>query len=111
MAKRASSVLSRWVPLALVALVALGGCAAVPRDMLWSEAELAGLAALQRAAAGREVITSCRPTRIGQGPEVRVALHETGEPSAGRTVVLIHGALSDHDSWRFVSGALGADTA
>ncbi len=109
MAKRASSILSRWVPLAVVALVALGGCAAVPRDILRSEDEIADLAALRRAAARRQVTTSRRPTRIGQGIEVRVALHETGEPSAGRTVVLIHGALSDHESWRFVSGALGAD--
>jgi pimeloyl-ACP methyl ester carboxylesterase len=49
------------------------------------------------------------PTRVGEGPLVRVALHEAGDLSSDRILVFIHGANSDHATWRYVVGALGAE--
>ncbi len=49
------------------------------------------------------------PTRIDDGPVVHVALRETGRLSGDSALVMIHGCMSDHRSWRFLCGALADD--
>ena len=36
-------------------------------------------------------------------------VYRNGQASAGRVTVLVHGCLSDHETWRYVAGALGED--
>ena len=45
----------------------------------------------------------------GDGRPVRLALEEVGQGDPSRLVVLIHGALSNRDTWRFMVGDLGRD--
>ncbi len=45
----------------------------------------------------------------GDGRSVRLALEEVGDGDPAHLVVLIHGALSNRDTWRFMVGDLGQD--
>ena len=47
-------------------------------------------------------------TRIDDGPVVRVRLQEIGEPS-DRFYLLIHGVNTDHRTWQYLVGAMGAN--
>ena len=41
------------------------------------------------------------------GHTVNMAVFQTGNVGADRVAVLIHGCLSDHETWRYVAGELG----
>ena len=49
------------------------------------------------------------PVVVADGQTIRVAIHELGPRDAGRTIVLIHGVLSDSRMWRFIEGDLARD--
>ena len=100
------TALPRFAAIALV--LTLTGCAK-SNGGLRCEDDVAEFASLKLAAAGRPVRTYRIATVTGGAAPVRVALHETGAVDATRTIVLLHGCLSDAACWRFVSGSLGED--
>lgn len=88
----------------------LGGCSASSAYLaIKSEADLVPYAQLTRLWAARPITTNSIPTRIGDGPVVNVAIHETGNMGSDHVIVLIHGVFADHRAWRFVASALGDD--
>lgn len=48
-------------------------------------------------------------THGADGQSARVAIHELESPTKDRILVLIHGVLADHTTWRFVAGDLARD--
>lgn len=90
--------------------VVLGGCRASSAYLaIKSEADLVPYAQLTSLWEARPVTTNSIPTRIGDGPIVNVAIHETGNMESDHVIVLIHGVFADHRAWRFVASALGDD--
>lgn len=88
----------------------LGGCSASSAYLaIKSEADLVPYAQLTSLWAARPITTNYIPTRIGDGPIVNVAIHETGNMESDHVIVLIHGVFADHRAWRFVASALGDD--
>jgi pimeloyl-ACP methyl ester carboxylesterase len=49
------------------------------------------------------------PVALANGRTIHVTVHELGPKDAGRTIVLIHGVLSDSRMWRFIEGDLAGD--
>lgn len=96
--------------LILLLIVSAGstGCVSTYNKLV-PEDTIPTLLRLKEAASRQPNATHSVPTRIGSGPELKVALHETGLKLARRLVVLIHGCISDHRVWRFVTGDLGKD--
>jgi len=43
------------------------------------------------------------------GRAANIAVFQTGKVGADRVAVLVHGILADHETWRYVAGALGHD--
>lgn len=97
------------IHLLLTLVIALCGCASQTYRLLQSESAQSRLTALKAGAPELTNRTVQIPTRIGAGPTVRIALHETGNRQASRVIVLIHGCLSDHWTWRFICGFLGEE--
>ncbi len=88
----------------------LGGCSTSSAYLaIKSEADLVPYAQLTSRWAARPITTNSIPTRIGDGPIVNVAIHETGNMESDHVIVLIHGVFADHRAWRFVASALGDD--
>ena len=82
-----------------------GACTSV-YDSLQPEDEIAGLARLK--ASGR--LLQSRTTRVATGGRpAYVAVHETGTGDRDHLIVLLHGALSDSDAWRFMTGLLAPE--
>ncbi len=94
---------SAQITLVLLLAVVLCGCASA---QLYPTLDTK-LAPYQEKWLDADIKSSVHPTRIAEGPEVLVAVHEIGEPS-DRCYVLIHGVNSDHQTWQFLVGALGA---
>ncbi len=95
----------------VVLLLALGlcGCASSAYLAMASEDDQLPYAQLKSAWVARPITTTLIPTRIGDGPLVNIAIHETGRASTDRVIVFIHGVFTDHSAWRFVTGVLGED--
>jgi hypothetical protein len=91
----------------LLVVPLLGACVSTPVDRLRSETDtdLAGLCESWGALPKRRLLV---PTRIDDGPAVDVSVHEIGDRSSDRLNVMVHGVNSNHETWRFVVGALGA---
>ncbi len=86
----------------------LGGCSASGAYLaIKSEADLVPYAQLTSLWAARSITTNYIPTKIGDGPEVNIAIHETGNMESDHVIVMIHGVFADHRAWRFVASALG----
>ncbi len=86
----------------------LGGCSASSAYLaIKSEADLVPYAQLTSLWAARSITTNYIPTKIGDGPEVNIAIHETGNMESDHVIVMIHGVFADHRAWRFVASALG----
>ncbi len=98
---------TRHLSFALV-LIVLAGCTSHYRELV-SEQEVPLLRDLKQQASQYPQRTSHLPTSVADEPTVHVAVHETGRLSADRLVVLLHGCAADHETWRFVAGALGRD--
>ena len=45
----------------------------------------------------------------GNEPPVRIAMHVRGSETHRCVLVMIHGVLANHESWRYLTGALGSD--
>lgn len=100
-----------WIALAaLCTTVTLsGGCISGAYKQLVSEDDVPELAALKQQAEARPLDVTLVPTQIHEETPTRIAVYETGNRTAQRTIILIHGVLSDHEAWRFVRGDLGED--
>lgn len=96
------------VALLLPSLGSVEGCTSHYQRLL-SERTSPEHAALLDARDGWPTSLRLYPTKMAQGQPVRVALRETGNPFAPRAIVLIHGCLSDHRTWRFILGSLARD--
>jgi pimeloyl-ACP methyl ester carboxylesterase len=77
-------------------------------DALPREADCPVLKDLHERYATRPVRSKLIPTSRA-GHAVNLAVFQTGKLGADSVVVLIHGCLSDHETWRYVAGALGDD--
>ncbi len=71
------------------------------------EAECAELARLRKDYDQLRVTTNSFSTTRG-GQIVRLAVTQVGAPQPS-VCVLVHGLLADHETWRYVAGALGSD--
>jgi pimeloyl-ACP methyl ester carboxylesterase len=90
----------------LSVVMALLGCTSPTYRALVSESDVPELAALRDEAAAWPNSAYRIRTTIDQGPSLEVSLRETGRRSAERIIVLLHGCLSDHRTWRFLRGGL-----
>lgn len=95
--------------LVLLATLAAAGCSSAAYERLVSEDSIPRLAALKALSAEQPVRTTLVPTKGPGGPVVSIAVHEVGDGRRPRTLVLLHGAFTDHTTWRFVAGLLARD--
>ena len=95
--------------LMLVTALALAGCSSSAYERLVAEDSVPRLAALKALTLQHPVRTTLVPTQGPSGPVVSVAAHEVGDGTHGRTLVMLHGAFTDHSTWRFVTGLLARD--
>jgi pimeloyl-ACP methyl ester carboxylesterase len=73
-----------------------------------SESQIPHLASLIESWNALPARTHLIPT-VENGVTVRLALHERGSGRRDRVLVLIHGVLADHQTWRYLGGALGQE--
>jgi pimeloyl-ACP methyl ester carboxylesterase len=95
--------------IALCALATLLTACASPLSRLPSEHDVPRLATLVEQAHAFQNHTYLEPTQIAGETPVRLAVHETGGPTPGRIVVLVHGVFTDSTTWRYIQGALVGD--
>jgi pimeloyl-ACP methyl ester carboxylesterase len=92
-------------PIAVVLAVFGAGCVSL-EDRLCKEREIPELAdlgqRLDRAGLQTVLIPADEPVH---GP-IRLAFHESGQSTAPRVIVLVHGVLADARAWRYMQGAL-----
>ncbi|MCH7573383.1 MAG: alpha/beta hydrolase [Planctomycetes bacterium] len=93
----------------LLLLASLAGCTSTQYDLLTSEMDNASLQPLLAAYEEKPTTTYYIPTQRGDEPPADLAIHITGCETAERGIILVHGCATDAQSWRFVSGDLGAD--
>lgn len=93
---------------ALAALLVLLGACGSTYGRLRPESEVPALASLHSAYEALPWRTERVEAGNAAGRPVRVALHAADGPSGPR-LVFLHGTLSDHATWRFLAGDLGAD--
>jgi pimeloyl-ACP methyl ester carboxylesterase len=91
-------------------LLGLCGCAG-DYAKLSPEASVPQLAALHRRTIDAGNHTTLVETRGQSGLPVRVAVHETtaGGEGHGRILVMLHGIMADHRTWRFLAGQLAPE--
>jgi pimeloyl-ACP methyl ester carboxylesterase len=82
----------------------LAGCAGGAYSRLAPEDSVPELAAMKARGAALQNHTTLVPT--GAEPHVDIAVHEIGDGPRERTLILLHGVLSDSRAWRFVVGDL-----
>lgn len=92
----------------LIPFFLLSACSA-SFQRLRPTAEIPGLASLAEAARslsrGQRLVEA---GKISSGP-IFLAVEDAGKGVSDRLVVMLHGVLSDRESWRFVAGDLGQD--
>ena len=104
----------RTAPTLALILLLVGGLAATPvaagkfKDLPHAH-EVPRLAELLRA--GDELLRDRYDfyLREGEGRSVRLALEEVGRGDPSQLIVMIHGALSNRNTWRYMVGDLGQD--
>ena len=89
-------------------LLVLFGCGSSYQRLMKVQ-DVPHLAAASAKAADWPTSTRWVATTIGEGPPAMLAVHETGNWSSRRILVLLHGGLADHSTWRFVQGILARD--
>jgi len=104
-AKKRAAV--RAVLLALPIL--LPACVVSAYRDLRPEADLEEYARLHRTFLSRKHEPRRIPTADREGRIVGIAVHEVGAGDRERAIVLIHGVLSDHETFRYLAGALRAE--
>jgi len=77
-------------------------------NALPSEADLSVLKDLHERYSKRPIQKKLVPAARA-GHTVNMAVFQTGNVGADRVAVLIHGCLTDHETWRYVAGKLGDD--
>src|ERR1044071_30337 len=90
--------------LAISLMLVLSGCA---YQSLVPEKQLTEFARLGSAADGVPLRTSRIAMPGTSAKEMCVAVHESGTGQRPRTLVMIHGVLSDSRMWRYMRGELG----
>lgn len=94
----------------LVACIAASGCAG-RYSRLVPENSLADLRDAKRATIDGGNHTVTVNTSGADGQKVRIAVHQLDGPVKDRVLVMIHGVMADHTTWRFVAGNLARDHA
>lgn len=94
-----------WVLLLALLLVGCGSS----YSKLKSESQVPELAALAEEGAARQNHTVMVPTAARGREPVRIAVHQIENPATDTLVVLVHGILADHSTWRFLAADLGRD--
>lgn len=96
------------LPGALFLLFGLAGCGGA-YSRLTPEASVPELAALhqQTIAAGNH--TALVETRGQSGLPIRIAVHETVSEGHDRVLLMLHGVMADHRTWRFLAGQLAPE--
>ena len=99
-----------WIQcLVLASLFVLAAGCQSPLASLSSEDQHPELAALKAQGATMQRRTSYVPVEIAPGHVIRLAIHEIGTSQHGRTLVLVHGVMSDSQIWRFVDAQWAKD--
>jgi pimeloyl-ACP methyl ester carboxylesterase len=98
----------RWVICALAWSFLLGGCGSSYKQLV-SEHSIPDLREAARATIDGGNRTLVTTTHGADGQSVRLAIHELDSPATDRILVLIHGVMADHTTWRFVAGDLARD--
>jgi pimeloyl-ACP methyl ester carboxylesterase len=78
-------------------------------DRLLSERQTPELKALVEADAALPEKIVLVPTERSNEPPIRIAVHQRGPGTNVYVLVMIHGVLASHESWRYVTGYLGSD--
>lgn len=91
---------------AFAATALSAGCASPSYSKLVSEDDVPRLAELKRMGAALPRATTLVETTGDGGSAVRLAVHELGATDQPDALVLIHGAFSDADAWRFIAPLL-----
>lgn len=94
--------------LLLAVCTVAAGCG-VNYSRLVSENSIPDLRDAKRATVDGGNHTVTATTQGADGQQVRMAVHELDGPVKDRVLVLIHGVLADHETWRFVAGNLARD--
>jgi pimeloyl-ACP methyl ester carboxylesterase len=93
-----------------IAFAVLSGCASTHYNNLVSEREIPELVDMRAQAERFSNHRTIVPTQLHEEqPVVDVAIYDTGMRDAERTIILVHGVLSDHSIWRYIRGGLGSD--
>lgn len=87
-------------------LLLAAGCHS--QQPLVSEENIPELRAMKEVARDQPVETTIVPTRVNDD-RIDLAVHQSGNREAARTIVLMHGLFADSSTWRFVRGELGRD--
>lgn len=93
---------------ALMLAAALCGCGSSYKQLV-SEHGIADLREAARATIDGGNRTLVTTTHGADGQKVRLAVHELESPTKDRILVLIHGVMADHTTWRFIAGDLARD--
>jgi len=90
-------------------LLSSAGCVSSDYERLISEDDVPLLRDLKAAYLASEGATHRIRTMQNGAYPLEVLVKEAGNPDAERIVVMLHGTLSDHETWRFVAGDLAED--
>jgi pimeloyl-ACP methyl ester carboxylesterase len=94
----------------LLALGSLAGCSGAYQRLAWENSSPEHAALSARTAVDRRVTTRVAVDVPGaHRATLHLAVHETGAADAPRTLVFVHGVLSDSRVWRFLEGDLARD--
>jgi pimeloyl-ACP methyl ester carboxylesterase len=94
--------------IAALLVLGLAGCAG-DYAKLSPEAAVPQLAALHRRTIEAGNHTALVETRGRSGLPIHIAVHETLGEGHDRVLVMIHGIMSDHRTWRFLAGQLAPE--
>jgi pimeloyl-ACP methyl ester carboxylesterase len=78
-------------------------------NCLSSERQISELKTFVQADAALPERTVLEPTERRNEPTVRIAVHQRGPGTNNCILVMIHGILANHDSWRYLTGPLSSD--
>lgn len=95
--------------LLLAAVATIGGCGSAFYAKLVPEDSVPRLAEIKQLGGTLARTTTLVETTGHGGDAVRVAVHELGAPDHESAIILLHGAFSDSEAWRFTAPLLARD--